>query len=147
MAVSAFASNADKAVSAVPLVLLPQILLAGVIFPLSGPAVAIGSLTVSRWAVQALGTSADLNHLYYTEVAANAKLPGGQVSIPNYDPTDYDSNPQSRNYSVGVAPAVSWADAEESRRQHIVLLWTIEGLCFITFVGVAAARQKAKDPH
>ncbi len=137
LCVSAFASNPDKAVSAVPLVLLPQILLAGVIFPLSGPVQPLADVTISRWAVQALGTTADLNHLYYT--------PTGRRT-PNYNPDDYDSSPNAANYHTGVSDGVSWADAQGSRRQRAILLWTVEGLLFITFTGAAIARQKAKDP-
>ena len=59
LCVSTFASNPDKAISAVPLVLLPQILLGGVIFNLSGPMRPLADVTISRWAVEALGTTTE----------------------------------------------------------------------------------------
>ena len=147
LCVSTFASNPDKAVSAVPLVLLPQILLAGVIFPVMGPVQPLADVTISRWAVQALGTSADLNHLYYSEVHAMAGIRGAGPVAPNFNPDDFDSNPNPANYTPGVTSDVSWTDAEDSRRQHVLFLWSIEGALCIVFIGIAAARQKAKDPN
>ncbi len=54
--ISAMSSNVTKAITAVPLVLIPQIILAGVIVPLGDmnrPVSAASYLTISRWANQA----------------------------------------------------------------------------------------------
>lgn len=147
LCVSAFASNPDKAVSAVPLVLLPQILLAGVIFQVSGPVQPLADVTISRWAVQSLGTSADLNHLYYVTVPVRGHGQQGTSAIPNYDPGDFDMHPNPANYTHSLAANASWADAVETRRQRALLLWGVEAMLFIVFVGIAAVRQKAKDPN
>jgi ABC-type multidrug transport system ATPase subunit len=145
LAVSAFANNPDKAVSAVPLVLLPQILLAGIIFPLNGPIKPFASVTISRWAVQALGTSADLNHLYYVHLAA-AGIPPGQGGTAGFSPEDYDASPDASNYTTTVGPDASWTDAVGSREQHLLLTWAVLCLLFGIFLSAAALRQRAKDP-
>lgn len=62
---SALAATPDKAMSAVPLALVPQILFAGNIFKLEGASTALSWLTVSRWAFDAYGATADLNHMRY----------------------------------------------------------------------------------
>jgi ABC-type multidrug transport system ATPase subunit len=66
LAISAFASTPDRAISLVPLALIPQILFAGVIFSLGEGATLprlLSWLTISRWAMDAYGTTINLNDL------------------------------------------------------------------------------------
>jgi len=63
LCISAFAKTPDRAISAVPIVLIPQILFSGVLFPLGddGSTIRILSwLTISRWATDAYGVTANL---------------------------------------------------------------------------------------
>jgi len=66
LAISASSSSPDRAISMVPLALIPQILFAGVIFSL-GDGLTIQRLlswfTISRWAMDAYGTTVNLNDL------------------------------------------------------------------------------------
>ncbi|HNP73246.1 MAG TPA: FHA domain-containing protein [Kouleothrix sp.] len=66
LAISAAAATPDRAISVVPLALIPQILFAGVIFSL-GDGYSLQRLlswfTISRWAMDAYGTTANLNEL------------------------------------------------------------------------------------
>jgi ABC-type transport system involved in multi-copper enzyme maturation permease subunit len=63
--VSASVSNSSQANSALPLLLLPQIIFAGVLFNLDKLAIGkfISWLTISRWSIGAYGTLIDLNIL------------------------------------------------------------------------------------
>lgn len=82
LAISSFASTPDRAISLVPLALIPQILFAGVIFSLGdGITVqrALSWLTISRWAMDAYGTSVNLNDL---------PLQPGMLRLPN-PPEEY----------------------------------------------------------
>jgi ABC-type multidrug transport system permease subunit len=63
LVISAFASSNDRAISIVPLALIPQILFAGLIFNLDGLAAPLSWLTASRWAMDALGVTIDLNSM------------------------------------------------------------------------------------
>lgn len=63
LALSALASTPDKAMSLIPIVLVPQVLFAGVMFALHGVTSAIGWVVSSRAAVDALLAIADINHL------------------------------------------------------------------------------------
>jgi ABC transport system ATP-binding/permease protein len=66
LAISAFVKNAAQANSTLPLILLPQIILSGVLFDLKDVA-KIGSwLMLSRWSVGAYGTLANVNELKWT---------------------------------------------------------------------------------
>ena len=62
LAISAFASNSDRALSLVPLVLIPQVIFSGVIFELNTPILqALGALFAARWAMAGLGSSVGLH--------------------------------------------------------------------------------------
>lgn len=163
--VSALASNRDKAVSALPLVLLPQLLLAGIIFPLSKPVQPLANATVARWAVQALGTSADLNHLYYASLRASARAPivhpgpAGPSPAPTpptetspqashlYSPSDYDSRPRAAHYNASLAAGASWTDAVSTRKAHLLRTVAMLLLLFVGLTISAGARLKLKDPR
>jgi ABC transport system ATP-binding/permease protein len=61
--ISALATTPDKAMSIVPLALVPQILFAGMIFDLEGATNVASWFTASRWSMDALGSIARLNDL------------------------------------------------------------------------------------
>ncbi len=61
--VSAVATTPDKAMSIVPLTLIPQILFAGSIFPLEGSTKVWSWLTISRWSMDTMGAIVDVNAL------------------------------------------------------------------------------------
>jgi ABC-type multidrug transport system ATPase subunit len=86
LAISAFASTPDRATSLVPLALIPQILFAGVIFSL-GEGITIQRLlswlTISRWAMDAYGATADINSLPFQP---------GFGHLPN-PPAEYSHTP------------------------------------------------------
>jgi len=63
LVISAFSASGDRAISIVPLALIPQILFAGLIFKIEGAATPLSWLTISRWSMEALGTSLNLNRL------------------------------------------------------------------------------------
>ena len=60
LVVSALAENEDRAISLIPLLLIPQFLLGGVIFQLTGILNLISYLTTTRWATQAVGSIVDV---------------------------------------------------------------------------------------
>lgn len=86
LAISAAAATPDRAISIVPLALIPQILFAGVIFSL-GEGITIQRilswLTISRWAMDAYGTTVHLNSL---------PLQPGMLRLPN-PPAEYTFTP------------------------------------------------------
>jgi ABC-type multidrug transport system ATPase subunit/pSer/pThr/pTyr-binding forkhead associated (FHA) protein/ABC-type multidrug transport system permease subunit len=60
LALSAAAESEERAITLVPLALIPQIMFAGIIFKLNGVTQAISWLFVTRWAVKALGATANV---------------------------------------------------------------------------------------
>lgn len=63
--ISALVKKPNRAFAVVPLVLILQIVFAGLIFEISGLLTPLSWLTVSRWSMDALGTSIDLKALCY----------------------------------------------------------------------------------
>jgi len=59
---SAFARNADKALTIVPIVIVPQLILAGGFFPVGAPGIAQASwLASAQWGTSAVSSSIDMN--------------------------------------------------------------------------------------
>jgi len=60
---SAIVTNPDKAGSLVPIVLIPQLVLAGALIPLQGKARDLGYLMMSKWAFEMIGQTTRLEEL------------------------------------------------------------------------------------
>ena len=63
LCISAIAANPDKATSFIPIVLVPQVLFAGLMFSLHGPSKLVSWLVSSRPTVDALSATVDVNRL------------------------------------------------------------------------------------
>ncbi len=61
--VSCLFTNADRAMTVAPILLMPQILFSGLLFKLEGATEVISWLAVCRWSMESFGTTADLNGL------------------------------------------------------------------------------------
>ena len=61
--VSSLFTNADRAMTVAPILLMPQILFSGLIFKLSGVTEIISWFAVCRWSMEGYGTTANLNKL------------------------------------------------------------------------------------
>ncbi len=61
--ISAAAATPEKATSAVPFAVIPQVLFAGTIFRVTGASSVLSWLTASRWAVRSYGATVDVNSL------------------------------------------------------------------------------------
>ncbi len=60
--VSSVSSNPNVAMTAMPFVLILQLVMCGVLFKLEGWSEAIANITYSKWGMSALGSSSDLNN-------------------------------------------------------------------------------------
>jgi len=69
--VSALSTSQERAMTIVPLVLIPQIIFAGVIFDLSGVADGLSILSLGRWAVELLGATSGVPGGAYARTAGH----------------------------------------------------------------------------
>ncbi|MBQ9413476.1 MAG: ATP-binding cassette domain-containing protein [Oscillospiraceae bacterium] len=79
--VSSLFTNADRAMTVAPILLMPQILFSGLLFKLEGVTEAISWFAVCRWSMECYGTTANLN-----ELPKRMQLEG--FPIP-HDPEDF----------------------------------------------------------
>ena len=63
IAVSSFVKTENAAMAAMPFVLIIQLVLAGIIFELSGSVEKVSTITVSRWGVQVLSATSNINDM------------------------------------------------------------------------------------
>ena len=61
--VSSLFTNADRAMTVAPILLMPQILFSGLIFELEGATDLLSWFAICRWSMEGYGTSANLNEL------------------------------------------------------------------------------------
>ena len=92
--VSAIVKNSEQANSALPLLLLPQIIFSGVLFKMEGIAIKVSWLMLSRWSVGAYGSLVNVNAM----IPAPTQLPNGNTlpqpfeATPVYEPTWHNLN-------------------------------------------------------
>lgn len=116
--VSSFVTNADRAMTIAPLLLMPQILFSGLIFKLSGLVESISWVAVCRWSMEGYGTIANLNIL-------PLRLQQEGVSIPHE--TEHFFEYTSEHL------ATSW---------EILIVYTI---LFMIFARICLSRIKKED--
>jgi ABC transport system ATP-binding/permease protein len=135
--ISAAAANLDLALSITPSSIIPQMLLAGALFALPAQVDVLSHATIGKWAVNALGTTADLNAMYYANAANlpdDSKVTAllGQVV---FNPHSYDDDPGPKT------PEAS----RDSRRQHLLNQWGVLAVWEVLFVGLTCLTLKRKD--
>ncbi|PCC72380.1 ATP-binding cassette domain-containing protein [Nannocystis exedens] len=84
---SSTSRTSDRAMSVVPLVLVPQLLLALALVSLPAGLAPLSYVTSARWAMEAFGS---LAHLQPPRDFAACTIPGNPLSCPVYPTVDYD---------------------------------------------------------
>jgi ABC-type multidrug transport system ATPase subunit len=135
--ISAAAANLDLALSITPSSIIPQMLLAGALFALPAQVDVLSHATIGKWAVNALGTTADLNAMYYANAANLPDDPKvtallGQVV---FNPHSYDDDPGPKTVEA----------SRSSRRQHLLKQWGVLAAWEVLFVGLTCLTLKRKD--
>jgi ABC-type multidrug transport system ATPase subunit len=148
--ISAFAASADQAISIVPLALIPQILFAGLIFDIAPRSVSewISWLMISRWGLDALGTSLNLNAL--------CQLPNvdyeGSIQ-PQCAVTDQLSTSASGTQVFGQFPflkqgledASNFAGAFAYTSEHLLSVWGTLAAFILVGLLLTAGLLKGRD--
>jgi ABC-type multidrug transport system ATPase subunit len=122
LAISAIAPNSDRAMSFIPLVLLPQVIFSGIIFNLNTPILqALGAFFAARWAMAGLGSSIGLH--------------GDKLGVDDFS---YQST-----HFVTLDPAA----ALPSAMMHLLLVWGALLAIILALGFVIAFFLKRKDVH
>jgi ABC transport system ATP-binding/permease protein len=120
LTVSAIAPNNDRAMSFIPIILIPQVIFSGIIFPLNNAVLKfLGMFFAAGWAMAGLGTSLGLH---------SDKL-GGQSDCSYYTPADPhfygpDANPGNCAFRGDYAVSVTHQVADKAAAiQHLLFIW------------------------
>ncbi len=92
--ISSIVKNPTQANSALPLLLLPQIIFSGILFDLDGPARFISWLMISRWSIGGYAASLDINSM------VPEAMPG--VTLPFDGNTAYDATWENLALNWGI---------------------------------------------
>ncbi len=132
LTISAIAPNADRAMSLVPLVLLPQMIFAGNSFKLSGGTELLSFLMVARWALVALGSIADLHSpvCFSPLTKSMSEVPAGGC------------RPGTTQVNPTVNTPLSFY---KHTAEHVLLAWGMLALLILIFLGLTLYFQKRKD--
>lgn len=99
LVVSALVKNSSQANSALPLLLLPQIIFSGVLFKMEGIASKVSWLMLSRWSVGAYGSLVNVNAM----VPEPTKLPDGSTLPQPFEVTSvYDPTWENLSLNWGI---------------------------------------------
>lgn len=137
LAISGAAKNLDLALTLTPTAIIPQMLLCGALFALPAPIDLLGNATIGKWAINSLGTTADLNRMYYATVAGLPQDTSAHALLGEvvFDPHSYDRHPGPKT------PEAS----RESRAPHLLLNWSVLAGWVVLFTGLACLLVKRKD--
>ncbi|MDJ0732578.1 MAG: ATP-binding cassette domain-containing protein [Nostocaceae cyanobacterium] len=116
--VSASVKNSTQANSALPLLLLPQIIFAGVLFNMKGIGKYISWLMLSRWSVGAYGTLANVNLLV---------------------PVAQSEDNSATSSLITAHPMFS------NTLENLLLSWSVLLIHIIVYLGITLWLQKRKD--
>ena len=117
--VSALVKNSSQANSALPLILLPQIIFSGVLFKMEGFSQILSGFMLSRWSIGAYASFVNVNTL----IPEPLQLPDGTV------------------FSQAVEPSAAY----DSTWENLGLHWEMLGLHLVVYLGLTWLVQKRKD--
>ena len=115
--ISAAVKNENEANSILPLIMIPQIILSGVLFELKGISAKLGWLTISRWSMGAYGSLIDVNDM----------IPSTTPGAPSFDDI----------FTASSVYDATW--------KNLSLNWGILLLHSAIYLIVALILQKRKD--
>lgn len=115
--ISAAVKNENEANSILPLIMIPQIILSGVLFELEGLSAKLGWLTISRWSMGAYGALVDVN----------AMVPAATPGAPSLDDIFATSSVYDATFN------------------NLALNWGILGIHTLVYLIIALVLLKRKD--
>jgi ABC-type multidrug transport system ATPase subunit/pSer/pThr/pTyr-binding forkhead associated (FHA) protein len=136
LTLSAVAPNADRAISLVPLIMLPEIIFSGTMFQLGGILGTIADIMATRWGLAALGGTFHLKYFTYC-----APLP------PGVSPIGIAHGDCPIGFTEGIPDQATFGGFYPVDGEHLLLAWlALVILIFIPFA-LTIYFQKRKDAH
>jgi ABC-type multidrug transport system ATPase subunit/pSer/pThr/pTyr-binding forkhead associated (FHA) protein len=137
--ISALVRSQNTVIYLILLVMFVQIMFAGAIFGLPGPAAAISYLTPTRWTLEALGDTVDIARL--NDLSVTCVEPESEQQRQMMDEADAPCEEGQQKLATPLEFNVDYAhDAG-----HLLTRWLVLALLAGAFGGLAAVVQKRKD--
>ncbi len=115
--ISSLVRSTDRAMTIVPIVLIPQVIFSGAVFDLTGWAKLLSYLTISHWCLAALGSTVKINDLV-------TRVPGSGQALP------YAHNPSLTDLTAGW-PKEMYASPDQA---HLLGYWGALGAFCVLFI-------------
>ncbi|WP_236064759.1 ABC transporter permease [Reticulibacter mediterranei] len=149
LTVSAIAPNNDRATSFIPIILIPQVIFSGIIFPLSNSGLKfLGSFFAAGWAMAGMGSTIGL-HSDKLGGQADCSYVSPPVQPPPPGPAHFygpDANPANCAFRGDYAVSVTNQTAAHAAAvQHLLLIWGALIIMSIALAGLTAYFLKRKD--
>lgn len=138
--ISAVARSANTVIYMILLILFVQILFAGAIFEIPTAVRPISYLTTTRWALQALGSTVNMESL--TELGGGCLQPDRPLpaGVPQPAATRYCEEGQTT-----LPAAFTFNVNYDSTAVHLLLCWAVLGAFAVLYTGLTVWVQKRKD--
>jgi hypothetical protein len=137
--ISALVRSQNTVIYLILLVMFVQIMFAGAIFGLPGPAAAMSYLTPTRWTLEALGDTVDIARL--NDLSVTCIEPESEQQRQMMGETDAPCEEGQQKLATPLEFNVDYAhDAG-----HLLTRWLVLVLLAGAFGGLAAVVQKRKD--
>ncbi|HEY7348996.1 MAG TPA: FHA domain-containing protein [Ktedonobacterales bacterium] len=131
LAVSAIAPNTDRAMSVVPLLLIPQIIFAGSTFKLSGATEIISYFIVTRWGLEALGDTVHLHSQLCVSPRGQQDVSSGGGCPVGFAKTNPTLTTPDNFYGHDLS--------------HLLFAWLMLILLTVAFLALTIYFQRRKD--
>jgi hypothetical protein len=126
--ISSLVRSTDRAMTIVPIVLIPQVIFSGAVFDLTGWTKVISYLTISHWCIAALGSTVKINDL--------------AVSVTsNHQAVETSHNPNWSDLTGGW-PKEMYADPNQA---HLLGYWGVLGVFCILFIAATYLALRRAD--
>jgi hypothetical protein len=120
LTISAIVPNSDRAMSFVPIVLIPQVIFSGVIFALNNPLLQfLGIFFAARWAIAGMGSSVGLH--------------GDKLGADDF------------SFKGTLFTSLNPRDPAPGAIGHLLLIWTALAVMIVVFGFAIAYFLKKKD--
>lgn len=135
LCISAFVGSSDTIIYVILLVLFGQILFAGAIFKLPQAAQPISYLTTTRWTLEALGSTINMQALKERGVSC----------IESELLKDLPANKPCKRGQMKIVPDHEFHVDYEHEWNHLLSRWLVLGGFTVVFCGLTFIAQKRKD--
>ncbi len=133
IAVSSFVKSENSAMAAMPFVLIIQLVLAGIIFELSGSVETVSNITVSKWGVQAICATCDINNMPDAFTLLQEEKERTQLEDNGLEPDKQQIRDKYMNEQRDDSERTD--KSFDNTKENIIKSWEILGI-FIVLYGI-----------